>query len=470
MRGHSSLLLGALLGLGGQAYLQGQALQDPNLVFFILAGQSRTAFTMQGAGARAIGTGGAFIAVADDATAVSYNPAGLAQLLKPEFSAVGRWLSRRQDFQRFSSPDVSYDDSSNTESRTSPEFFSFAIPWKHQGQNFVLQVSHQRIFDFSYKSDLIFNSRVGGNPRKNRQYVDQRGGVNVWSAALGAELSSRFLLGASINFWRGSWVFTSDSLAATSTGSPLTELSFAQNSAFRGVNWSLGTIWRSDYLNIGAVYRSAFKADYAFTNVLAFEDYSGGTPNTSETLASEVFQLQWPESLGIGLGLHPHPRWLLTADWTRVRWSGTTIRAGGTSYDGLNFFDLQRVTGTPDVSDLRGGAEWIAFLGDKVVIPLRAGIFREPQPLKDRRTGEQRVFKGWTLGVGVKAGAFTLDVAYKKSDAMRNVARLQLTSSGTASYITGQEDLDEQRVFLSLIWQLDPLTVRRALRWVFVGN
>ena len=39
-----------------------------------------------GSGARAMGMGGAFIAVADDATAASWNPAGLTQLKRPEIS------------------------------------------------------------------------------------------------------------------------------------------------------------------------------------------------------------------------------------------------------------------------------------------------------------------------------------------------------------------------------------------------
>ena len=39
-----------------------------------------------GSGARALGMGGAFIAVADDATAASWNPGGLIQLETPEIS------------------------------------------------------------------------------------------------------------------------------------------------------------------------------------------------------------------------------------------------------------------------------------------------------------------------------------------------------------------------------------------------
>ena len=45
-----------------------------------------------GVGARVAGMGGAFIGVADDATAVSWNPAGLTQLDKPEASIAGRGL------------------------------------------------------------------------------------------------------------------------------------------------------------------------------------------------------------------------------------------------------------------------------------------------------------------------------------------------------------------------------------------
>src|SRR5215467_2566989 len=43
-----------------------------------------------GSGARAFGMGGAFIAVADDGTASSFNPAGLCVLEKPEGSVVFR--------------------------------------------------------------------------------------------------------------------------------------------------------------------------------------------------------------------------------------------------------------------------------------------------------------------------------------------------------------------------------------------
>jgi tetratricopeptide (TPR) repeat protein len=53
----------------------------------LLTAPARAAFEDLGAGARAPGLGDAFTALADDAYAIHYNPAGLAQLERPEFGA-----------------------------------------------------------------------------------------------------------------------------------------------------------------------------------------------------------------------------------------------------------------------------------------------------------------------------------------------------------------------------------------------
>jgi len=49
---------------------------------------TRGAFLLRGMGARAVGMGEAFTAVADDATAISWNPGGLGQLNSPEVIAM----------------------------------------------------------------------------------------------------------------------------------------------------------------------------------------------------------------------------------------------------------------------------------------------------------------------------------------------------------------------------------------------
>ena len=79
----SVLVLGILLG-GVQLEAQG--------------GPTTIQFSFSNPGARSLGMGGAFAAVADDATAAFANPAGLTQLTRPEVSIEGRHWSYATPF------------------------------------------------------------------------------------------------------------------------------------------------------------------------------------------------------------------------------------------------------------------------------------------------------------------------------------------------------------------------------------
>jgi len=64
------------------------------VIVFVIATQSLYAgyldFNLNGSGARAAGLGYAFTGIADDATAISWNPAGLTQIYGMEASAIAR--------------------------------------------------------------------------------------------------------------------------------------------------------------------------------------------------------------------------------------------------------------------------------------------------------------------------------------------------------------------------------------------
>src|SRR6188474_3630014 len=59
-------------------------------------------FNFNNPGARALGMGGAFVGVADDATAVVANPAGLVILQRPELSAEVKFTRFTNSFSAFS--------------------------------------------------------------------------------------------------------------------------------------------------------------------------------------------------------------------------------------------------------------------------------------------------------------------------------------------------------------------------------
>jgi hypothetical protein len=440
--------------------------------YFLLAEQSRTAYTVQGAGARAIGTGGAFIAVADDATAVSYNPAGLAQLVRPEVSLVAQAVSRDLALTGFQGPGTTFSDSWSKSTKARPTFASFAVPWRHKGYNYTFLVSYQRLFDYHYDNAGGYQGVASGGStiQDVTQQVRQTGGVDLYSVALGAELSSRILAGASVNYWLGRSQFGYGSASQTSgVGVPF-DSNLTQGSVMRGINVNLGLIWRSRWVNLGVVWRSPFTASYTFDSTYSYVDPQTFVPATQggPQIGGKV---KWPETLGFGIGWHPGSRVLVTADTSHTPWSHCTLSAPGTPYDGLNLFDYQNPTVTRDTTDLHAGVEWIAWIGDRAVIPLRVGAFREPQPVVDVQTGAQRVLQGWTAGCGIKFQDLTLDLAFKMAHDRRYVSSFNTDSpvGGVAATGLGYESIVERSFYVSLIYQLDSEAVKRAFHWAFVG-
>jgi long-subunit fatty acid transport protein len=368
-----------------------------NFLFATIAEQSRTAFTIQGTGSRAVGVGGAFVALADDATAVSFNPAGLAQLLAPEFSLVTESLQREQTFRGFKSGVEEFGDTSSRDRRLAPLFFSATVPFKAGTRTVVVTFAYQRVVDFNFDSDRNLDVRPSGvgTVRRITNSVSQDGAINVWSLGMGTEVTPRLLVGASLNLWRGEWNLASRQSFDNSNAF----FDILQDNQFRGVNVNAGVLWRSDRLNVGLSYRSGFRADYRFDGRFAALDEEG-RPVVFPAQKGQL-DLTWPDAIGLGLAWKPHDRFTVTADSVRTRWSGAVLRGSFTtqgesgpevdlSLDGANFFDYLKSSKIPDTKDLRGGVEWIAFLGDSLILPLRAGYFREPQPLSPTRMPRPR--------------------------------------------------------------------------------
>jgi len=87
-----------------------------------------------GARARALGMGSAFIAVADDATAASWNPGGLMQLETPEISMVMYYTSGTDDYFSDLHPEA---DRSELSVSTNLNYFSAAYPFTFASQSTI---------------------------------------------------------------------------------------------------------------------------------------------------------------------------------------------------------------------------------------------------------------------------------------------------------------------------------------------
>lgn len=458
----------ALLGVVGTAL----GAQSP--IGTLISEQSRTNFTVQGAGARAMGLGGAFIAVADDATAVSFNPAGLAQLLHPEVSFVARGTQRSVSYEDFETVSqgriLAVSDSLVSSTRFDPLFMSATAPMQLGGRNLVLQISIQRAFalnDHSHRTLLESPlTTTSGLPVQLIQDVSQTGQIDLYSLAAAYEVSQRILVGFSYNQWRGRWDLSSTS--ARTTGASNIGVAFRQANAMDGDNFNLGLIWRWPTWSFGLVHRTGFHANYTFTTELTTNLPQGGFKGTPMTTG-----LHWPAETGVGYAYRPGDRWLITADLSHTLWSTARYMSASPRLNGQSFFDFEKGDRTPNATDVHLGTEYLHITSGGVVIPLRAGLSREPQPVVDAVTRLQRVMYRISVGSGFKRGAVGLDVAYRYGWSSRRASQsleVDQILSRTGSPSVGTERIREHRLDLSTIFQFDRRPLERTLRYLFVGN
>ncbi|MCU0291777.1 MAG: outer membrane protein transport protein, partial [Thermoanaerobaculaceae bacterium] len=183
---------------------------------------------------------------------------------------------------------------------------------------------------------------------------------------------------------------------------------------------SLGLLFRAtDSLSIGAVYRQGPKFDCTSTA-------SRLSPAGEATVVETVLHV--PDVIGIGASYRLSDRATLSFDYDFVRYSQLTDEIkdayGRTDQDLENYV-------VDDGNELHLGFEFL-FLTQKVVIPVRLGVWHDPDH-KIRYEGEVEAerarFGGgddqvhYTAGVGVAVGTpFELNIAYDHSDTVKTAS------------------------------------------------
>ena len=369
-----------------------------------------------GSGARALGMGGAFIAVADDATAASWNPGGLIQLETPEISLVGAFFNRSEDNSFGVSPEAS-GEQSIFEERIN--YLSAAYPFTIWGHNMIVSLNYQNLYDFT--RDWSFSLTEQSEIISLTQNIDyqQEGGLSATGIAYGMQITPQFSFGFTLNFWEdgiynNDWEQTTRQQGSgTVLGNPFTFESITSDKySFSGFNVNLGFLWHvNNKLTLGAVFKTPFKADLRHESTFI---YSLNYPEHPEAYSSDSIssvedeKLDMPMSYGIGLAYRFSDQFTASLDIYRTEWGDFIL----TDSKGN---DTSPITGQPtSESDIgpthqvRIGGEYL-FIKPKYVIPLRGGAFYDPAPAE----GSPDDYFGFSLGSGIAYGRFVFDIAYQ---------------------------------------------------------
>ena len=439
----------------------------------LVAQQSRPSFTVLGAGARAAGMGGAFTALADDASAASFNPAGLALLLRPEATVVLGGRRRVESHAPFDQVEEGllevYGGSRVADTTLAANFAAFTLPFEVRGHNLSLQVSYHRTIEFDWRATRAFAESVGGVETASfLQSIDQSGAIDTFSLAAALQATERLSLGLTLSRWQGGWSFATRTSEREADGGGADQLLFAQDNDWNGWNATLGALLRYRYLNLGAALRTEFSGDYRVDSSLA-ATFETPFPERSRFRG----ELDWPASWTLGIALKPLQTWFVTVDYAQVDWDDFRIQ--GLPEGPVNFLDLRPVESsrTRATADWRFGTE-VTFFADRDLWALRAGHWRAPRAQRLTAGDPGDTTLGWTLGAGWRRGPLAIDLAWQRSThsapTLEFVDPEEIAAGGVEPQAEGRVAVSEQRVLISVLYQFESrAALRRIFHFLFVG-
>ncbi len=368
-----------------------------------------------GSGARATGMGGAFIGVADDATAASWNPAGLIQLERPEISAVYSYFHREQGYNSSSHPEVEGDNSMDSDGLN---YASIVYPFALFQRNMVVSLNYQRLYEMNKEVSFMFTRDVSGDTLFEDIDFTQDGYLYALSPAFAVQVTPSLYIGATVNIWdnalgENGW---DNEYRLVSTGRlsgfPVEfNLIQKQEVSFKGTNAHIGVMWDiNGSLTVGGVYKTAFNADLE-REISFFQSQDWPTisfHDESFIEGTSNFILRMPPSYGIGISYRYSDNLTVAFDVYRTEWSKFVLRDESES-------ESNPVTGAPissgrlkDTTQVRLGTEYL-FIQEKYVVPVRFGLFYDPEP----ETGSLDDYYGFSLGTGFAKENFAIDAAYQ---------------------------------------------------------
>ncbi len=362
-----------------------------------------------GVGARAMGMGGASLGLADDFTALYWNPAGMAQIQKFEmFSSLSHNTAIADTY--FTRDAVK---TATSRSQMRLNSIGFVYPFQARQGGWAIAFGYNRPQNFDYQTAI-----QGIDPSSGTEFSGlainetdvYSGGIGIWSFGTSVYVSKHILIGGSLDFWHGNSL---NELDVTATDIVDIDRDLARfryddeiDREYSGVGGRIGLLAHlTDEISLGVNVVSPVELgvdELWYQSTIA--DYDDGERSSDTESGALVYDIERPFEVGTGIAVKLFDKQLIFAgdlqltDWTQTRYDPAP--ADDISQD--NFEEYYATT-----LQVRLGVEYRIPI---IATHIRLGYFRDPIPFRSTQVDTHDFL---TAGVGkIFEDSLKLDVTY----------------------------------------------------------
>ncbi len=375
------------------------------LIFLCFSGAKGGGFQLNEHGARSMGQAGAFAARAYDASAVYFNPAGLAFQQRNSFYGGTTLILPAIDFYGPSNLGV------NTKSEMTRQMFTPVNAYVKYG------ISDELHFGFGVYNAFGLGSEWPSAWDGRQITIKADLQTFYFSPTLAYKISDQLSLGAGFNYIIGD-VLLRQEVGGVPVGStaPVVDLELAGN----GMGFNLGALYKfSESLSLGVTYRSGSKIEGTGTAAFTPNPPQLGLPNGDVSGNIEL-----PSTGYVGIAMKPMDHLEVEVDYQFVGWSSFKELRIDFKKDGSSTVQPKNYE---DTYIFRAGGEYTMEM-----LTLRAGYLFDNTPVQEKYVDPilpDADRHGWNFGFGYRwSEEITIDAAYLFLKVRQNRVRNTVTS------------------------------------------
>jgi long-chain fatty acid transport protein len=363
------------------------------LMVGLCSGLYPNGFNLNSNGTKALTMGGAFVGLADDYSAVFWNPAGLTQMKQTTLAFFGTDIIPKATYQ-FGIPGAFNIDTKAISKNYISGSAGFFMPLSEKVVVGIYGYIPTGLGVDWEGADLA--PLTEGAVLEWRSYV----GIITVSPVIAFKLSDKFSLGASINLSYGFAEFSRPGLGQ-----------YTEESHDTAFGATIGMLVKlSEKFSFGLTYKTPLKVKLAGDATMSGAPVLG-LPATDDMLREVTF----PMWFGAGIAIKPTDKLTITADAQYTNWKKMDTIPMEFSNPGWKLYfepGSQLALDWKDCVQLRFGFEYKT--SEKFAI--RAGYYYDPNPSpKNTRTIllPEMTFNFFTFGIGYHTGKVTIDLGFE---------------------------------------------------------